>query len=116
MSRDPGDDPSREELPVALTAAFAAMERQLEDYDRKQRGEVKHPDVDRVGRVREVFRSEGYGFIETEEGRQVYFHENDVREGSFEQLEKGTPVAFAEESGEEGPQASAVLPYPRSRP
>ncbi len=116
VSQDPGDDPSREDLSVALTSAFHAMERQLEDYARKQRGDVKHPDVDSVGRVRDLFLGEGYGFIESEDGREIYFHENDVREGDFEQLEKGTPVAFAEEPGEEGPQASAVRPYPRSRP
>lgn len=116
VSHDPGDDPSREELPVALSSAFRAMERQLEDYARKQRGDVKRPDVDSVGRVRELFPSDGYGFIESEDGREIYFHENDVREGAFDQLEKGTPVAFAEESGEEGPQASAVKPNPRSRP
>lgn len=116
VSQDPGDDPSREDLTVALTSAFDAMERQLEEYGHRQRGDVKRPDVDSVGRVREVFRGEGYGFIETEDGRDVYFHENDVREGSFEQLDRGTPVAFSEESGDEGPQASAVRPYPRSRP
>lgn len=116
VSRDPGDDDALEDLTVALTSAFSAMERQLEDYARKQRGDVKHPDVDTVGRVRDIFRGEGYGFIETEDGREVYFHENDVREGDFTQLKKGAPVLFAEESGEEGPQASAVRPYPRSRP
>lgn len=116
VSQDPGDVTARDALSATLTSAFDAMERQLEDYGRKQRGDVKRPDLDSVGRVREVFRGEGYGFIETEDGGEVYFHRNDIREGSFEQLEKGTPVAYSEESGEEGPQASAVRPYPSSRP
>ena len=49
-----------------------------------------------------------YGLIHTSDGREVYFHRNSVLNGGFDQLELGTPVRFAEEMGEEGPQASTV--------
>lgn len=41
VSRDPAADRSRADPVVALEDAFAAMQRQLEDYARKLRGQVK---------------------------------------------------------------------------
>lgn len=55
-----------------------------------------------------LFRDQGYGFIETAEGQELYFHRNSVLHDEFEQLRVGTGVRFAEEMGEEGPQASTV--------
>ena len=55
-----------------------------------------------------VFPEEGYGFIETPEGKEVYFHGNSVLGDDFKHLEVGTEVTFVEEAGERGPQASSV--------
>lgn len=41
---------------------------------------------------------EGYGFIETADGREVYFHRNSVLDDAFEHL-VGSEVRFAEEMG-----------------
>jgi len=60
------------------------------------------------GRVSKLFAHEGYGFIATGEGREVYFHRNSVLNGGFDRLDVGTRVRFAEEAGKEGPQASTV--------
>jgi cold shock CspA family protein len=49
-----------------------------------------------------------FGFIETSDGREIYFHRNSVLNGGFHKLKLGTLVAFAEEMGEKGPQASTV--------
>jgi cold shock CspA family protein len=51
---------------------------------------------------------EDYGFLETPDGREVYFHKNSVLHNGFEQLKVGTEVYYAEEQGEKGPQASTV--------
>ena len=62
-------------------------------------------------RVREsanCFRTQGYGFLETPGGREIYFHKNSVLDGGFGRLKIGTAVRFAEEEGEKGPQASTV--------
>jgi cold shock CspA family protein len=40
--------------------------------------------------------------------REIYFHRNSVLDGAFAQLEAGSEVRFAEETGEKGPQASSV--------
>ena len=46
--------------------------------------------------------------IETADGRLIYFHRNSVQPPGFEALVVGSPVAFVESAGDEGPQASAV--------
>jgi cold shock CspA family protein len=50
----------------------------------------------------------GFGFLETKDGREIYFHQNSVLDGKFRQLAPGTRVPFSEEVGEKGPQASTV--------
>jgi cold shock CspA family protein/ribosome-associated translation inhibitor RaiA len=98
-----------QELPVAIRDAFDALRRRLEDYVRHQRGAVKvHEEALGSGHVSKLFRQEGYGFVETPEGREIYFHRHSVLAPGFEQMELGTEVRFAEEAGEAGPQASTV--------
>jgi cold shock CspA family protein len=55
-----------------------------------------------------ILADEGYGFLESADGREVYFHQNSVLEGAFRKLRLGMEVRFAEEPGEKGPQASTV--------
>ena len=51
---------------------------------------------------------EEYGFIRTVDGRDVYFHKNSVLDFDWDALDEGAGVAFEEEDGNEGPQASTV--------
>ncbi|UCF68650.1 MAG: HPF/RaiA family ribosome-associated protein [Acidobacteriota bacterium] len=97
-----------EELLVAIREAFEAARRQLEDYARLQRGSVKQHVPEPLGRVIRVIEDEGYGFIETEDGREVYFHRNAVLAPGFERITEGARVRFVEVAGDEGPQASTV--------
>ena len=60
------------------------------------------------GKVVTLDLQEGFGFIETANERQIYFHRNSVLDADFEKLEIGKEVRFAEEQGEQGPQASTV--------
>ncbi len=109
-SRDPGDDSAHEDVYVAVRDAFDAIARQLEDYARKLRGDVKTHETPVQGRVVRLFPDEGYGFVATTDGREIYFHRNSVVNGSFDTLEAGTPVQIAVAEGEspQGPQASTV--------
>jgi cold shock CspA family protein len=93
---------------TALRDAFDSVRRQLEDYVRTRRGDVKEPHRLPHARVKFVSPSEGYGFLKTLDGREIYFHRNSVMAPGFENLEPDTEVAFAEEEGEKGPQASTV--------
>ncbi len=108
VSREPGKDHAHEDVYVAIRDAFDAMRRQLEDYARKRRGEVKHHEAPPHGRIAQLFPD--HGFIETPDGREIYFHRNSVLNGGFDHLQVGTEVAFTEEEGIKGPQASTVRP------
>jgi cold shock CspA family protein len=102
-------------LDVAIRAAFDAATRLLEDFARRQRGDVKTHRAQARGRVARLFAEEGYGFLETADGREVYFHRNSLRNGGFDRLRPGDAVRFHEEQGFEGPRASTVHLL-RSRP
>jgi cold shock CspA family protein len=92
----------------AIHEAFQEMGRQLQDYARRQNGAVKAKQRMQQAIVKEILPEEGYGFLETDDGRPVYFHQASVLDGHFLRLRIGTRVKFTEESGEKGPQASTV--------
>jgi ribosome-associated translation inhibitor RaiA len=61
------------DLPLAISQAFTAARAKLEEYVHKVRRDLKieerSPDV----RVTTIFRADGYGVLETVDGREVYF-------------------------------------------
>jgi ribosomal subunit interface protein len=99
---------AHEDVYVAIRDAFDAATRQLEDYARQRRGKVKSHDVVPHGRITQLFPHEDYGVIETSDKREIYFHRNSVVDEDFDKLETGMTVHFAEEMGDNGPQASTV--------
>ncbi|MEX0676084.1 MAG: HPF/RaiA family ribosome-associated protein [Pirellulales bacterium] len=101
-------DPSYKDVNVAIRDAFDAAARRLEDYVRRQRKDVKHHDVRTPGRVARLFPEARYGFIETPDNREIYFHANSVLDDKFDALSIGTEIIFVEEPGDKGPQASTV--------
>ena len=98
---------SAEELPVAIRDAFDAAKRQIHDFVERQRGETKVHEEPPEGTVNRLFADRGYGFLQTPDGREVYFHRNSVL-GDFSAVKLGTRVRYAEEQGAEGPQASSI--------
>ena len=54
------------------------------------------------------------GFIQTKDGRELYFHKNSLLNAGFEEVEVGNEVRFVEENGDEGPQASSIRVVGRS--
>jgi cold shock CspA family protein/ribosome-associated translation inhibitor RaiA len=107
-SRAPGDHQAHQDIYVAIRDAFEAAKRQLQSYNRKIKQKVKTHEVPPHGKVIELAPEQDYGRIQTPDGRDIYFHRNSLVNGDYEQLEVGSEVRFAEEAGEEGPQASTV--------
>lgn len=103
------------DLRQAINDAFKAAGRRLQDYGRRQRGDVKTQALLPEARVSKILPAEGYGFLTTGDGRESYFHKNSVLGRAFPRLSVGTAVRFVEESGEEGPQASTVRVVPKRR-
>jgi cold shock CspA family protein/ribosome-associated translation inhibitor RaiA len=96
------------ELHTAIQNAFDAAGRRLQDYARRIRGDIKQSATMSRGTVTQLFPFEGYGFLTTDDGREVYFHRHSVLDAAFERLEVGSVVRFVEEVGVKGPQASTV--------
>lgn len=110
VTHDGSKDHAHEDVYVAIRDAFRAATRQLEDHVRKRRGKVKAHEVPLHGRVVKIDPGEGFGFIETSDGREVYFHRNSVVNGDFETVGSGSEVRLVidEREGEQGPQATTV--------
>jgi cold shock CspA family protein/ribosome-associated translation inhibitor RaiA len=108
VNRTHDDVKQYEYVTVAIKDAFAAAQRQIEDAVREMRGDVKQHEAEKHGRVARILAGEDHGFIETPDGRQIYFHRNSVVEGAFDRLRVGAEVRFVEEIGEKGAQAITV--------
>lgn len=99
---------SNEDAYVAIRDAFDAAGRQLEDYARRQRGDVKRHAMPQHGHIVRMFESEGYGFIETDDGQEFYFSSENMANMDFDHLQPGVEVQFIEDMGAEGHQAKRV--------
>jgi cold shock CspA family protein len=100
----------------AILEAFHEMRRRLQDYSRRQVGFVKNPQKMAEGTVKEIFPDQGHGFLETTDDRRIYFNQAAVLDGHFDRLRVGTRLRFAEEMGDNGPQASTVkVIHPRKQ-
>lgn len=107
-NREPREHQAHQDVYVAIRDAFDAMRRQLEDYARRRRGDVKRHQSAPHGYIVEMLPEQDYGRIKTADGRLIYFHRNSVVDADFDRLDIGDEVHFAEEMGELGPQASTV--------
>ena len=95
----------------ALYGVFDVIERELHNFRTLRRGVIKDPGPRPRGRIVRVFPDDGYGFIETEAHREVYFHANAVHGIPFEQLHVNMVVDLDIEEGHAGLQATRVTPH-----
>jgi len=108
VKRAATEDKRRSDLTFALNNAFKRARRQLQDRVRRAQGQVKTHDGPPIGTVARLDPSGEFGFIETSDGQEVYFHRNSVVGEGYSHLRVGSRVTFAEEMGEKGAQASTV--------
>ncbi len=98
------DRDHHEDIYVALRDAFDAAGRKLEEVVRTRRRDVKAHVVPQHGKVARLFPDEGYGFIETADGREFYFSRDNVVEPTFDRLDTGAAVQFVEDVTGDGRQ------------
>ncbi|HEY7316340.1 MAG TPA: HPF/RaiA family ribosome-associated protein [Candidatus Binatia bacterium] len=101
---------THDDILLTIRDAFDAARRKLQDYARRRRGVLKAHEELPHGRVTKLFPDEGFGFLQTADGREVYFNRNSVLDSGFNRLRIGAEVHFVDEMGEKGPQASTVTP------
>jgi len=95
-------------LMLTIREAFDAAKRRLQAHARRRRYDVKtHSDALRAV-VSRIYPNRNFGYLETPDGREIYFHANSVLGGQFQKLKPGIQAQFVEESGVKGPQASTV--------
>ena len=62
-----------------------------------------------VGKVKWFSAEKGYGFIEREDGGDVFVHFSAILDEGFKTLAEGQSVVFEIVEGARGPQASNVV-------
>ena len=63
-----------------------------------------------TGRVKWFDEKKGFGFIEREDGADVFVHFQAIVGSGYKSLNEGQEVEFDVEEGQKGPQASNVKP------
>jgi len=110
VNRSGPQDHAHEDVYVAIRDAFDAAKRQMQDRVREARGDIKAHEPPLTGKVLRLMSYEGYGFIATADGQEIYFHKNSVVDNGFDKLAVGSEVRVVLAHGEsaQGPQASTV--------
>jgi len=62
------------------------------------------------GKVKWFSNAKGYGFIESEEGKDVFVHFSEIQIEGYKTLKQGQDVEYEVTDGQKGPQASNVIP------
>lgn len=95
-----------------ITEAFDVVSLQLKEKLRKKRKSQKTAesgfDGNSIGIIRKLSPHESFGFIATIDDREIYFHENALKNIHMDDLTEGDSVFYGESVGDKGPQASWV--------
>jgi cold shock protein len=78
--------------------------------------QVERGDAMAKGTIKKLISDKGFGFIKTEEAKELFFHRNDLQGMEFSSLREGQEVEYEPGAGRDGrPQATKVkLPSPKT--
>ncbi len=62
-----------------------------------------------TGKVKWFNAEKGYGFITTEDGKDVFVHYSQIQSEGYKSLDEGQAVEFEINDGPKGPQATNVV-------
>jgi cold shock protein len=63
------------------------------------------------GAIKKLIGGKGFGFIQTEDGKELFFHRNDLQGVDYSSLKEGQAVEYETGTGRDGrPQAVKVKP------
>jgi CspA family cold shock protein len=61
-----------------------------------------------TGKIKKLVGERGFGFISDNDGREVFFHQNNIVDSKFSDLKEDQEVEFDVEASEKGPRAVNV--------
>jgi ribosome-associated translation inhibitor RaiA len=94
---------------LAVREAFHAARRELEDYVRRIRGQLKMHEVPANGSISKLEPREGWGLIAADDqGREIFFDQRVLGDVPMNFLLIGDRVHFAEAQNDRGPVATNV--------
>ncbi len=97
-----------ENLYTEIRDAFAAIQRQLNEYANVQRGDVKTHAETLLGEIVRIFPDRDFGFIEDADGEEYYFQFSNLLNSGRQHLSVGMRVQFQALEGGETLQAGHV--------
>ncbi|QGP92197.1 hypothetical protein MGLY_15620 [Neomoorella glycerini] len=93
-----------------MTANFNHVKMELLEGAPDPKGEYFRRNVDKMlGKVKWFSPEKGYGFIEKEDGKDVFVHFSAIQGEGFKTLAEGQTVEFDIVEGPRGPQAANVI-------
>jgi cold shock CspA family protein len=115
VSKESASESAGKDVHTALKHAFDVIPKKLEKLDRlddpvhlRHCKKREYYTIIEHAQVARVFTEDGFGFLQTTDGNEVYFEKDSLVGGLFDQLLPGTDVAFAAEAGRDGPVVSWV--------
>ena len=60
------------------------------------------------GKVKRIIRERGFGFVSAEDGREIFFHRNELQNIDFDALMEGDQLEFDVVKGQKGPAAANI--------
>lgn len=108
-SNKPQPGSAADDMHAAVNGAFAVVRRRLQEEKRVFDGKARAADgYEEIGQVIRLYPEDGYGFIVTPSGHEVWFSQKKVKHNAFRSMQIGTRVYFEEELGDQGPRATMV--------
>ncbi len=109
VSSKMGRSTAADDVNLAIHRAFDAARRELKERQRKMDHlDVKHHPPVLHGVIDRLFEGEGYGFIQADDGNEVYFEQDNLTSGNWRELRIGMKVRFREADGPKGSYATNV--------
>lgn len=93
-SREPTRNDSKKDFHSVIRDAFQLATRFLEQGEQSRQGNANDPTSWPRGVVARLFAEDGYGFLTTPGGEEVYFSHTSMLDGAFARLAVGSVVGF----------------------
>ncbi len=91
-----------------LGAQLKEIVQKKQDQNKSMKGQGAAAESKASGIIRKLVTAESYGFIVTDDKRDVFFHANSLKDVSMSELVEGNEVVLAVEEGDKGLQATWV--------